>query len=213
MQFGGAAVLLDHALERGDLQVSGVAGPLQDLEVQHRGDVFHGGAGQHLAGQIQHHHGGWQALRHGAQQRLRLRLVQPVLQVLQERGAVDLALVIEGQAQVLGERALARTVEAGHPDADFVLATRFHGQLHAVQQLAELLFDALGDDVFRDLGLEAVFLRRTVGDDLLDVAEDVLARVEERTNVHCSFPGVLCGLSRQRGRTGSCHPLGRSPGT
>jgi hypothetical protein len=82
--------------------------------------------------------------------------VQPVLQVLDEGGAVDLALIIESQAQVLGERAFARTVEAGNPNADLVLATRFHGQLHAVEQLTELFLDALGDHVLRDLGLEAV---------------------------------------------------------
>jgi hypothetical protein len=118
-------------------------------------------------------------LRHGAEERLGLRLVQAVLQVLDERRAVDGALVVEGQAEVLGERALTGTVEARDPDADLVFATGLHRQLHAIEELAELLLNALGDHVLGDLSLEAAFLRGAIGDDLLDGPVDVLAWVEE----------------------------------
>ena len=48
-----------------------------------------------------------------------------------------------------------------------------------LEQLLELLLDALGDDVLRDLGLEALLLGGAIGDDLLDGPVDVLVRVEE----------------------------------
>ena len=102
-------------------------------------------------------------------------LLQAVLQVLEEAARRRPGhRSSKRQAQVLGEGALARAVEPGDPDADFVLAARFHRQLHLGQQLLELLLDALGDDVLGDLGLQARLLRRAVGDDLLDGAVDVL---------------------------------------
>jgi hypothetical protein len=51
--------------------------------------------------------------------------------------------------------------------------------LHAVEELAELLLDALGDHVLGDLSLEAAFLRGAVGDDLFDGAVDIFAGVEK----------------------------------
>ena len=105
--------------------------------------------------------------------------MQAVLQVVDERRAVDGALIIERQAEVLGERALARTIEARDPNTHFVFATGFHRELHAIEELAELLLDALGDHVLGDLGLEATFLRGAIGDDLLDGPVNVLAWIEE----------------------------------
>ena len=67
-------------------------------------------------------------------------------------------LLVEREPEIFRERALARPIKAGHPDTDFVLAARLHGELHAVQQFAELLLDALGDDVFGDFGLEPTLL-------------------------------------------------------
>src|SRR5690606_4313084 len=101
-------------------------------------------------------------------ERLGLWLMQAVLQVIDERRAVDSALIIKRQAEILGERALTGAVEAGDPDAHLIFATGLHCKLHAIEEFAELLLDALGDHVFRDLSLEAAFLRGAIGDDLLD---------------------------------------------
>src|SRR5690606_10819310 len=95
---------------------------------------------------------------------------------------IDRDRLVEGEAQVLGERALARAVEARDPHTDLVVAARVHRELHAIEQLTELLVDVVGDYVLRDLRLEPVFLRRAVGDDLLDRPVDVLAGVEQRTD-------------------------------
>ncbi len=178
MQFGRTAVLLDHALESRNFEVARVACPLQHLEVEDGGDVFHRGAGEHFTRQVQHDHGGREALRNGAEESLGLRLVQAILQVLDEWRAVDGALVVKGQAEVLCERAFTGTIEAGHPDTDLVLPPRLHCQLHAIEKLAELLLNALGDHVLGDLSLEAAFLRGAIGDDLLNGPIDVLAWVE-----------------------------------
>ncbi len=106
MQLRRAAIFLDHALESRNFEVARVACPLQHLEVKDGGNVFHRGAGEHFAREVQHVHGGRKPLCHGAEQGLGLRLVQAVLQVLDEWCAVDGALIIKCQAEVLGERAL-----------------------------------------------------------------------------------------------------------
>ena len=82
MQLVGAPVLLDHALEGCHLEILRITGPLQHLVVQDGRDVLHGGSGEHLAGQVEHDHGGWEALRDGREQCLGLGLMQPVLKVL-----------------------------------------------------------------------------------------------------------------------------------
>lgn len=64
------------------------------------------------------------------------------------------------------------------PDANFVLAARFHGQLHPVEQLPELIFNTFGHDVFGDLGAQTIFLRCAVGDDLLNGSVDIFVGIE-----------------------------------
>ena len=113
-----------------------------------------------------------------AEKRFGLGLVQTILQVLDERSSVDRSLVVEGEAEIFGEGALARAIEAGHPDSHFVLATSLHGHLHAIKELAELLLDALRDHIFRDFSLQPVFLGSTISDDLLDRPINVLGRIK-----------------------------------
>ena len=179
-----AAVFLKPALERGHLEVARVAGPLQNLVVQDGGDVFHRRAGDHVAGQVEHHDRGRKAQGHGGQHRLGGRLVQAVLQVLQETRAVDLDGRVEREAEVLGERAFARAVKTRDPDADLVVTAINHRLLHACQQAAEGLFDAFGDDVLGDLGLQLRLLRGRVGDDLLDRAVQAFGGVEQGVDRH-----------------------------
>ena len=177
-----------------------------------RWNVLHRGAGEHLAGQVEHDDGCREALRHCASSALVCGLCSRSCRCLRN-GYPSTCTLVEGEPEVLGERALARAVEPRHPDADLVLAARLHRRLHAVEQLPELLLDALGDDVLGDLGLQALLLRRAVGDDLLDRAVDVLAGSKsDRMVIGCSQVPFI-GLSRRRGRSGSCRPRGRSPGT
>ncbi|MNJ37809.1 hypothetical protein D3C77_326440 [compost metagenome] len=112
MELMRAAILFDHALEGRDLEVARVAGPLQHFEIKDCGNIFHRGAGEHFAGEVEHDHSGREALRHSAEEGLGLWLVQAVLQVIDERRAVDGALIVKRQAEVLGERALTGAVEA-----------------------------------------------------------------------------------------------------
>ena len=71
-----------------------------------------------------------------------------ILQMPKERLAVDLHVLVEGKAEILRERALARSVEAraprrrprGPPPAS-IAACIFS------RQLFELVLDAVGDDV------------------------------------------------------------------
>ena len=172
------------ALKIGHHQVVGVARPFEHLEIEDGGDVLHGGPGQHLAGEIEHDHRGGEAPGHGTQQGPGLRLVEAVLEVFEEGRPFESALVVEGQPQVLGEGAFTRAVEARGPDTDLMLATHFHGQLHPIQKLEELLLDAVGDHVLGDLRLQAFLLGRAVGDDLFDRAVDVLVGVEEGADGH-----------------------------
>ena len=79
MQLGGSSVLLDHAFERGDLQVPGITSPLQHLKVEHGGNVFHRCTGEHFAGQVQHDHRCWKSLNYRIQQRACLRLSVPYI--------------------------------------------------------------------------------------------------------------------------------------
>ena len=58
LEFWPTAILFDHALVSGHLEVARIAGPLEHLEVEDGGDVLHGGAGEHFAGQVQHDHRG-----------------------------------------------------------------------------------------------------------------------------------------------------------
>ena len=108
--------------------------------------------------------------------------------MLDEGDAIDLDAVIEGQAEVFGERALARSVEAGHPNAHFVFTANVHGGFHLEQQVFKLLVDAVGHHVFGDFGSESGLLRNTVGDDLFYAAMDVLGWVEKLLDVHIVIP-------------------------
>lgn len=91
---------------REDSTASCVVSPLKNLEVEDGGNVFHRGTGEHFAGKVEHDHSRWEALCHSAEERFGLWLVQTILQVVDEWGAVDSALIIKRQAEVLGERAL-----------------------------------------------------------------------------------------------------------
>jgi hypothetical protein len=180
-------VALQLALQRRNLEIARVAGPLQHLVEQHFGHFRHGGTGDLLARQVEHEHGGGEAFGNGGEQRLGGGALEPVLQVLDEGYAVDRDAIVEGQAQVLGEGAFARAIEAGDPDADFILAADIHRGFHLQQQVLELLVDALGDHVFGDFRLQSGLLRNAIGDDLLDVAMDILARVEQLSDLHLVF--------------------------
>ena len=79
MQLGGATVFLDHAFEGCDLEISGVTRPLEHLEVQDSGYVFHRGTGEHFAGEVEHHYRRREFMCHCTQKRFCLRFVQPVL--------------------------------------------------------------------------------------------------------------------------------------
>ena len=104
-----------------------IAGPLQNLVIENRGNVFHVGAGEHFASQVQHDHGSGKAGCHGIEQGLGLGALHAVLQVAQEADAVHLHRVIQRQSKILGEGTLTGPVEAGNPDAYLVLAALFHG--------------------------------------------------------------------------------------
>ena len=89
------------------------------LEIKDGGNIFHRGASEHFTGQVEHDHSGREALATVLRRALVLAL-QAVLQVIDERRAVDGALIVKRQAEVLGERALTGAVEAGNPDAHLV---------------------------------------------------------------------------------------------
>ena len=113
-----------------------------------------------------------------------MRAFEPILQVLKEWITIDGDAGVEGQAEILGEGALAGSVEARYPDTDLVLATRIHGGLHLEQQFVELFVDAVGDDVLGDFLLEPLLLGNAIGDDLFDTAVDIFAGVEECFDFH-----------------------------
>jgi hypothetical protein len=93
---------------------------------------------------------------------------------LEEGGEVlaEHPAVLEGVAEVLGERTLARAEEPGDPDPH-ALGRLGGGLGDGLQELAVLVPDAVGGDVLGDLGVD----RRLVGlidlDDLLDLAAEV----------------------------------------
>ena len=102
-----------------------------------------------------------------------------VLQMLQERLTVDYVVTVQGKAEILCERALARTVEARHPNADLVASADFHGDLHLFEQVSKLLLDPVGHLVLRDFRPQPAVLGGLISDDLLDRAVDVPAGIEE----------------------------------
>src|SRR5690606_335668 len=115
-----------------------------------------------------------------------------ILQVPQEGLSIDLGSLIEGESDVLRERALARSIEAGDPNPDLMPAPALHRGLHILQQALELGFDAIRDDVLANLRLQAVLLRRLVRDHLLDGPVDALSGVEQRANLsHIREPGCV----------------------
>src|SRR5258708_2178170 len=97
--------------------------------------------------------------------------------------AVDLYALVEGEAEILRERALARSVEARDPDPDLVPAAGFHGRLNILQQPLELVLDAVGDDVLSDLRLQPLFLRSLIRDHLFDRPVYALIGVEQRADL------------------------------
>ena len=70
--------------------------------------------------------------------------------MLDEGNAINSDAVIKCQTQILGKRALTRTIETRHPDADFIFTTNIHGGFHFEQEILELLVDAVGDHIFGD---------------------------------------------------------------
>lgn len=115
--------------------------------------------------------------------------------MLQERLTVDYAVTVQGKAEILGERALARTIEAGHPHPDLVSSADVHGGLHLFEQVFELLLDPVGYLVFGDFRPQPCLLGGLIGDDLLDRAVDVPAGIEK-------------GADRGHGDVQSCHIVG-----
>ena len=80
--------------------------------------------------------------------------------------------VLQGIAEVLGERAFARAEEAGDPDADaFVRVGRGLGD--GLEQMGVLVPDAVGGDVLGDLGVDRLLVGLIDLDDLLDLAAEV----------------------------------------
>ena len=77
--------------------------------------------------------------------------------------------VLEGVAEVLGERTLARAEEARDPDAD-ALVRLGRGLGDRLQQLGVLVPDAVGGDVLGDLGVDRLLVGLIDLDDLLDLA-------------------------------------------
>ena len=102
-----------------------------------------------------------------------------ILQMPQEGLAVDLHALVEGEAEILRERALARSVEARDPDPDLVPAAGFHRRLDVLQQALELMLDAVGDDVLADLRFQPLFLRRLIRDHLFDRPVYALIGIEQ----------------------------------
>ena len=73
--------------------------------------------------------------------------LETILEVLDEWDAINGDAIVKCQAQILGERALTRAIEARHPDANFIFATNVHGGFHLEQEILELLVDTVGDNV------------------------------------------------------------------
>ncbi|MNN38032.1 hypothetical protein D3C81_1520070 [compost metagenome] len=131
---------------------------MQDLVEQDRRHLFHGRTCDLFAGQVQHQHCGRKALGYVRQQGLGLLTFETILEVLDEWNAINGNAIVKCQAQILGERALTRAIEARHRDADFVFATNVHGGFHLEQEILKLLVDAVGNHVFRDFRFQARLL-------------------------------------------------------
>src|SRR6266508_459748 len=101
----------------------------------------------------------------------------------QERLTVDLHALVEGEAEILRERALTRSVEARDPDPDLVPGAGFHGRLDTLQQPLELMLDALGDDILADFRLQAFFLRSLIRDHFFDRPVNALSGIEKRADL------------------------------
>ena len=80
--------------------------------------------------------------------------------------------VLEGVAEVLGERAFARAEEAGDPDAD-ALVRLGRGLGDGLEQGVVLVPDAVGGDVLGDLGVDRLLVGLVDLDDLLDLPRQV----------------------------------------
>ena len=197
-----ATVHFQHPLQFRHLEVLGIAGPLQHLQVEHRGNVFHGGPGQHLAGQIEEDDrrviGGGDLV----EQRPSGHGPELVLQELEEAVATDHHRAVQGEAQVLGEGTLARPVESRNPDADFVAAATLLSGLHLPQQVRETLLDVFGDHVFGDFRPDLLIGAVLIGNDFLDGAAERPGRVEEieylghgRESFSADVFGAVIGVS------------------
>ena len=176
------AILLEHPLELGDLEVLRVARPLQRLQVEDSGDILHRGTGEHFAGKIEEDHGRVVDVGDGVKHRPRRVGMQPIPQEPQKGLAANLHVPIEGKSQILGEGAFPGAVEARHPHADLVAAASLLRSLHLPEQVLEAPLDVVGDHVLGDLGLQLLVGAIGVGDDLLDRAGERAAGIEEVAN-------------------------------
>jgi len=121
---------LQHPFQFRHFEVFRIAGPLQHLEVQDRGDVFHGCSGQHLAGQIEEDDRSIIGGGHLIEEIAGGGGSELILEEFEKAVATDHHRPVQGKSQILGEGTLAGPVETGNPDADFMTAAALLGHLH-----------------------------------------------------------------------------------
>ncbi len=102
----------------------------------------------------------------------------------------------EHVAQVLGEGGLTGSEEAGNPDADTLVGTG--GRLgNGAQQIAVLILDAIGGDIFGKLGVDRMLIRLIDLNDLLDPLRQVA--FQDILNLHQLAPtsaSSLCAIAK-----------------